>query len=310
MIQRILVTGASGFLGHYVLRALAQSRLEIVALTHKKTLPESLASSCAEIHTGDIDNQPFLNDLMKNVDAVCHLAAYIPPSFTDPAHAEMCFKVNALATGTLAHTALQYKVERFVYISAGNAYPRLPHPATEDDPIFPSDAAPYYLLSKFAGEVFLMNVCSGKQMTPLVLRLGTPYGPGEPDGKVVSHFINSAARGDTLEVFNEGRATYNFIHAADAAQFVVQALTSGDAGIYNIGPDEVVTLRDLAERIAHCYADRGPTVKLLPPTPGAASGFALISNNKARSAWPIELMTLDQGIAQYRAKLEAGDHAA
>ncbi|HEX5447393.1 MAG TPA: NAD(P)-dependent oxidoreductase, partial [Pirellulales bacterium] len=240
-----------------------------------------------------------LRRAVERVDRVCHLAAYIPHDQNDTAEAEACYRVNALAMLHLARAAVASGVERLVYVSAANAYQHGHRPATEDDAAFPAEVASYYLTSKLAGEIYLHHACQRSASCAITLRVGTPYGPGEPCQKVIPALLANAARGEPLRLRQGGRPTYNFVYVEDVARCVAAALESGESGIYNVASGQSTTLLALAETIAELYGERSPRIVLEPTGENRFQGFPAISIEKARRTWNLAPLTLREGLQQY-----------
>lgn len=297
--RRTLVTGGAGFIGQHVIAALHQRGDPVVALQHRRGLPTDLAAKCSEIIRGDVFDEHALQRAVERVDRVCHLGAFIPRDLEDAAEAEACYRVNALATLNLARAAVASSVERLVYVSAANAYVPGHPPATEDDAVFPAEVASYYLTSKLAGEIYLHHVCRRSATCAVTLRVGTPYGPGEPRQKVIPTLLASAARGEPLRLRQGGTPTYNFVYVEDVARCVAAALESGESGIYNVASGESTSLLALAETIAELYAEQSPPIVLEPSDDGSVHGFPPVCIEKARRTWGFVPRILREGLRQY-----------
>lgn len=301
--RRTLVTGGAGFVGQHVIAALCQRGHQIVALQHRCKLPADIAAQCCEVIEGDLVDEQLQRRAVQQVDRVCHLAAYIPRTLDDAAEAEACHRVNALATLGLARAAIERGIERFVYLSAANSYARGDRPATENDLVFPSVFAPYYLTSKLAGEIYLHHACRHSATQTVTLRVGTPYGPGEPSGKVIPAFLAYAARGEPLRLRHGGRPTYNFVYVEDVARCVAAALENGESGLYNFAAGESTTLLELAATIAELHADRPPPISIEPADEDGFRGFPAISIEKARRTWGLTPLMLREGLRRYLAAI-------
>lgn len=296
-LQHVLVTGASGFIAQHVIALLSQSGYLITALEHQTPLTPAIRNMCHQVLNGSISDSDFINQAMQGIDLVCHLAAYLPKNRLDIGEADQCFAINALATDQLAKAAAIAGVKRFIYMSTAGLYTNHQLPTNEDAAVIPSSIAPYALTSKWTGEVFTFSATEQSSMVPIILRIGVPYGLGEPTSSVVSFFMHQAIKGDTLTLQQEGLASYNYIHVNDVARYVGAALESGEQGIYNITSGELSSLKSLADLIADMYKNE---VKLLPADNKSALGFPLVDNNKALKTWDIKPISLKQGLLQYK----------
>lgn len=298
--RRTLVTGGAGFVGQHVITALHQRGERVVALQHRRKLPADIAAQCCEIIEGDLADEQVQLRAVQRVDRICHLAAYLPPNMDDAAEAEACLRVNALATLGLARAAVERGVERFVYLSAANSYGPGDGPVAEAAPVFPSRFAPYYLTSKLAGEIYLDYVCGPSETQVVTLRIGTPYGPGEPERKVIPALLALAARGEPLRLRHGGRPTFNFVYVEDVAHCVAVALEGGASGVYNFASGENTSLLGLAEALVELYAERPPPISIEPASEDCFLGFPAISVEKACRTWTLAPLSLREGLRRYR----------
>lgn len=297
---RVLVTGGAGFVGQHVIAALAERGHQVVAVEHRHKLPADARAKCCSVVVGDISDEKVQRLAVKAADRVCHLAAYIPPNVDDPAEAEHCYRVNALATLGLAHAAVERGIERFVYVSTANCYAFSGRPALEDDPIFPSRLGTYYFVSKLAGEIYLDHVCQRSTTCAVTLRIGTPYGPGEPRAKVVPAFLACAALGEPLRLRHGGKPTYNFVYVDDVANCVAEASEYGQGGIYNFASRQNTSLLELAQAVAALHGDRQPPCTIKLEEAGPILGFPPISVEKACRNWNLAPAGLSEGLRRYR----------
>jgi len=297
--KRVLVTGASGLIGQAVVGVLANYGHDVIALYREKELPASLQNICLDVIKGDICEKNLSNNLFHDVDVVCHLAAYIPANHNNIDDAEKCYQTNALATINLATRAVAHKVSRFIYISTGNMYTFSQRIAVESDAVFPSAVAAPYFVSKLAGEIYTSFICQSSTMTCVILRIGTPYGPGEPKNKLIPSFLRQAIFGNELNVYHGGLPKYNFVYVDDIALCVEKALSKGEAGIYNVSSGESTTLKELVDTIASIFSDRQLKINIVPPALNTVRGFTPMSIEKAKSMWDYQPLNLKDGIRKY-----------
>lgn len=301
--SRILVTGASGFVGQHLVSLITQHGYEVVALQRNNRIPAFLQEKCFRVVTGDICDPEIWKEALQNVDVVCHLAAYIPNNFEDPGEAEKCYQVNALASLELASAAARHNVKRFVYISAGNMYSASDKPAVETDPVFPAGAASFYFTSKLAGEIYVAHVCRRASLPWIILRIGSPYGTGEPRKKVVPNLIEKAMEGSRLDIFHGGLPKYNFTFVEDVALSTAAAMKSGPSGIYNIASGEHKSLKELAETVVEVFEDRSLSIHIQAAAAVPPEGFPALSIEKARQTWGFSPTLLRDGLRRYKKEL-------
>lgn len=299
---KVLVTGSSGFIGEHLINHLSKEQYEIIALQRRAEISPLVKYKCSRVIIGDICDPSIQQEAVKGVDSICHLAAYIPNNYNDLTKAEDCFKTNALATLGLASLAIGHGVKRFIYASAGNMYEYSDAPATEMTKIYPSDVACYYFISKLAGEVFLNHISQKTNMISISLRIGTPYGPGEPTNKVISSLMQKAQEGNVLDIYHGGTPKYNFVFVKDVAKCISLALESGNSGVYNIGSGEHSSLLDLGNIIANAYLPKKISLNIISSHTESPLGFRPISIQKAIDTWGFKPLTLFEGIQEFKEK--------
>ncbi len=297
----ILVTGASGFIGTHFTRALIKMGCKVVAMTHRHELPADVKSACVRIENGDLRDDNTCKRAVEDVDVVCHLSAYIPQDPSDPNEAEACYSVNALATLQLARRALSSGVKRFICLSTANMYVDDTRglPSTESHRIYPTNVAAPYFVSKYAGEIYLQSVTRNSSMDALVLRIATPYGPGEPRNKVIPTFLDKMHKGMKVRVAFGGIAKYSYIHVADVAECLIQATQTGGSGIYNVASGEHTSILELAKLVQQVTNSPRSSLDVQPSTPDSFRGFPPISIDKLTQTWAMKPRTLRRGLEQY-----------
>ena len=166
-MSRILVTGASGFIGSAVVEALARDGYTVRAAVRRPHL--SFPDGIEMVQHPDLAQAFDWQPLLQNVDQIVHLAG-IAHTRGDAASYD---RINRLATARLATAAAQARIEHFVFISSIRAQtgPAADHALTEHDPPTPSEI---YGRSKLAAEEAVRD--SGVPFT--ILRLALLYGPG------------------------------------------------------------------------------------------------------------------------------------
>ena len=168
-MSRILVTGASGFVGRAMVAALANDGHAVRAAVRRPT--PAFPGNVERVQHGDLAEPIDWSPLLVEIDVVIHLAgiAHISPRIG----AALYDRVNHLATAQLATAAAQAAVSRFIFMSSIRAQsgPAADHALTERDPPAPTDA---YGRSKLAAEQAVRN--AGLSFT--ILRPVLIYGPG------------------------------------------------------------------------------------------------------------------------------------
>ena len=300
------MTGAAGFLGTHVVAALLERGHLVTSLVHRSSLPLQIEERCERVIAGDICDAAVQRQAVERVDAICHLAAHIPPTYAGLQDAAVCYAVNALATLQLATLAAEQGVGRFVHFSTGNMYAACERPCVESDLVDPTAYAADYMVSKLASELYVTAVCRRSAMTPVVLRVGTPYGPSEPESKVIPTFLRLATRHLPLPVQGGGVARFNFVHAADVGGLAATAAQHGGEGIFNVGSGESTSLLELGHAVAELYGEADVPLAIAPATGEPFAGFSAMSIEKARSVFGVAPRSLATGLAELKSAAEQG----
>jgi len=175
--MRVLVTGASGFLGSALVTGLKQQGHDVVATTRRAVSAPVQAVEYRVV--GDLDGAPEWHSPLQNIDVVVHTAARVhvmDESSRDPLRAFR--QVNVFATLGLARQAAEAGVRRFVFISSIKASGEQTRPGTPfraddiPDPIDP------YGISKLEAEVGLLALAARTGMEVVIVRPPLIYGPG------------------------------------------------------------------------------------------------------------------------------------
>ena len=173
-MRRILVTGATGFVGRSVCHVLAREGFTVRAALHvPRPLPEHAKEG---IVVGDISESTDWSRALDGVDAVVHLAAKAHVMAASAAADEYTL-TNALGTRGLIRSAVTAGVRRFIYLSSVkvNGEGLANRPYTALDPANPRDT---YAMSKWLGERHVMEVEAGSPPDRVIVRTPLVYGPG------------------------------------------------------------------------------------------------------------------------------------
>jgi nucleoside-diphosphate-sugar epimerase len=218
-----LVTGASGFLGRYVVEELKRRGHEVYAGVRRTSDTAHLLSLGVELREFDLRDKGLMTKALSGMESVVHLAAY----YTFNGNKESYRRLNVEATEDLADAALSEGIGRFVYCSSTEAIGPTEGTADETSPLRPEYE---YGRSKVAAEKVLEQKGS-KGLDHVVLRPSGIYGPHNVDD-VSYWFITSYSRRlATKFIVGDGNHTIQFVHAADvAAAFGLALENEGSKG--------------------------------------------------------------------------------
>ena len=253
MACAVLVTGATGFVGSHVMRALRGAGHRVLALVRAEARARWTQEPVGvDVVEGDLarpDSLTVLGSL--DFDVVCHLAGRMPQRSERENAIEPMWSGNVETTRHLVN-ALPNAVRHIVYASSIDVYrPVGGSFLTEDQPADPTTA---YGRSKLVTESLLSQACGGAGMGLTVLRLAQVFGPGEQPIKAIPSFIARIAAGQVPTIYGDGSELRSFVYVEDAAQAFVRAVAAQCLGTFNIaGPpvsiaDALATIVDVSGR--------------------------------------------------------------
>jgi dihydroflavonol-4-reductase len=255
--MKIFVTGATGFVGHHVARALAAEGADLRLLVRKTSKLTNLEGICGETHIGDLADPESLKPALADCDAVVHVAADYRLWIPDPA---AMYRANVDGTRELLRMAREAGVKRFVYTSSVATM----HFRTdgvvidEDTPVSLDDMVGHYKRSKFLAEQEALHAADqGHQV--VILNPTTPIGPNDskptPTGRIFVDFLN----GKFPAYVDTG---LNLVDVAEVARAHVLALTKGTPGHRYILGGENLTLKQILDKMSAITGIPSPTVKI------------------------------------------------
>jgi UDP-glucose 4-epimerase len=297
--SRVAVTGATGFLGLRLVKALVALDTRVVALVRN---PDEAARSQGLLNESKVELAQFDlrreldSSVLSDVDTLVHAAAHIPAQFADPSEAAACLDENALGTLRLMQTAARAGVPHVIYVSAGNAYADDGTAAKETDPLYPSSTAPYYLVSKVVGEVYTDHLHRDGAYELAVLRPSGIYGPGMRNGGLVSTLIAQALAGRPLIVRDGGRYHVDLVHVDDVVDVVMACIAARSVGVYNVGSGHSSSSIELASNIIEIAGLPRSQLTITGPLDGPRLGFPALDITRAREKLNYSPRTLREGL--------------
>jgi nucleoside-diphosphate-sugar epimerase len=239
---RVLVTGATGFTGGHLARALAGRGYAVRALVRR---PEAsrLEEAGIDLVPGDLEDRPSLDRAVRDVDVVYHIAAiYRQAGLPDAKYRA----VNATAVRSVIEAAAGAGVRRVVHCSTVGVHGDIEHPpANEDAPLRPGDV---YQQTKVEGEADARAAAKDTGIEVVIARPTGIYGPG--DRRLLKLFRGVARR--RFVILGSGRIYYHLTYIDDLVEgFRLCGEVPAAAGrTYILAGGEVTTLEELVKMIA------------------------------------------------------------
>lgn len=248
-METVLVTGAAGTVGNYVVRLCEAAGFAVVATD--RNARGMRQPTRGRLVAGDLTDPAVRAQALEGVDHVIHTAAMLDAS----ADASVLGRVNTELVVELFEAAALRDVKRFVHMSTCMLYaPRQGRPLTEDAPTAPRGP---HGLSKLGAEAFLRGRGRGDGPAWTILRAAPIY------GRRGRHFASSLlVAGPLLRLFTpviprvSGGPRHSFVHAEDVARALMFALPDARThyGTYNVADDDPLPL---GERLAQTYEAYG-----------------------------------------------------
>ena len=255
--MKVFLTGATGFVGHHVAKALAAAGANLRLLVRKSSNLANLEGIRGETVVSDLLSPETLRPSIEGCDAVVHVAADYRLWIPDPA---AMYRANVDGTKELLRMAREAGVARFVYTSSVATM----HFRTdglvinEDTPVSIKDMVGHYKRSKFLAEQEAIRAAQGGQQV-IILNPTTPMGPNDskptPTGRIFVDFLN----GKFPAYMDTG---LNLVDVAEVARTHVVALTLGQPGHRYILGGENLTLKQILDKMSAITGIPSPTVKI------------------------------------------------
>jgi len=312
----VLVTGGTGFIGSYVVKALLESGRSVVAFDVRGPTPEGrfVLGDLAEravVEEGSVDDWSRVLHVVRThrpVDVV-HLATITNPVylFTNPMPG---VRVNFEGTINVLEAARLFDLRRIVYFSSIGVLPAKQYePIDAAHPIFLArDAVPtgVYGASKIAGEAFCFAYNQAFGTDFRTIRPSAVYGFGMQWPIFIKPMVEGAVRGETVTFESGGPFPRDYTHASDLASLAVACLDGPDDAdrvFYGATGEPLVTAGDVA-RIVMELVD-GSRIEI-PDTLTEADQMELpyrgrlsIENARAQLGWEPRFKDVRDGIADY-----------
>src|SRR6202795_421218 len=274
-MAKYLVTGAAGFIGSSLVRALLERGDEVrgidnFATGRRENLTEVLKQM--DFREADILDLDAMHSACKGVDYVLHQAAIpsVPKSVLDPLGSN---RANVDGTVNVLVAARDAKVKRVVYAASSSAYgdtPTLPkYEAMNPNPISP------YAVAKLASELYMTSFYRCYGLETVCLRYFNIFGPRQDPSSqysgVLAKFITQMLRGEQPTIFGDGETSRDFTYidnAVSANLLACSAPAAECAGqVFNVATGTRVDLNETFEALKKLTGYSG-TVKYSPEREG------------------------------------------
>ncbi len=268
--HRILITGCAGFIGSWLAEALVEGGGEVTCVDNLSTGSRrnlSRVEGKIELIVDDASKAP-----PGRYSIVIHGAATPAPDYymSKPVEAMLPDSVGLLHVLRIARESRS----RVLFMSSSEVYgdPEvIPTPESYWGRVNPVGPRSPYDEAKRFGEALCMAFHREYGVDVRIARIFNTYGPRlepySPSARVVTRFLVQAIKGEPITVHGDGSQTRSFTYVSDTVRALLTLITcTGCSGVYNVGSDREVSIKDLAEMVKKITESKSP-ITYLPPRP-------------------------------------------
>lgn len=256
--NKVLVIGGAGFIGSFVVSELLKEDIgEIIiydnfARGKMSNITESLKDKRCKVFPlgGDIRDTDVLDEAMKGVDYVFHLAAMWLLHCKD--FPRTAFEVNVAGTFNVLEACVRNKVKKLIYSSSASVYgDAVELPMTESHPF---NNRNFYGATKISGEAMCRAYYDRYGLNYTGLRYMNVYGPNQDQTAaytgVIPIMLNKIDANEQPVINGDGTQAYDFIYVEDVARFNILAMKSDFIDeFYNVGTEVQTSIKELCDLI-------------------------------------------------------------
>jgi UDP-glucose 4-epimerase len=248
-LERVLVTGAAGFIGSNLTDRLLREGCEVIGFDNFSTgrrefLENAWKSSLFDLREGDLLSLAKLKDAMDGVDTVFHMAANADVRH-GPEHPMKDLEQNAIGTANVLEAMRLSGVKRIAFASTGSVYGESQVLPTPEDAPFPIQTS-LYGASKMAAEGLIAAYCEAFGMQGFIFRFVSILGERYTHGHVLDFYKQLLCHPDRLHVLGDGRQRKSYLYVQDCIDAMLLAINrvSNPVSVLNLGTDEYCMVDD------------------------------------------------------------------
>ncbi len=315
--NKVLITGAGGFIGSHLAERCLQMGAEVVGLDcfddfydpslKRANVQDALQDPGYTLVEADIRDRESMQALVQDggFDVIMHLAARagVRPSLENPA---LYFDVNVQGTLSLLDAVRNSNPAiRFVMASSSSVYGGLSQtPFSETDEV--SCPVSPYAASKKACEVLAYTYHNLYNIPISALRFFTVYGPRQRPEMAIAKFAKLLQEGASIPMFGDGSTARDYTYIDDIIDGVIRAMECCHGyEVYNLGESRTTTLSELISQMGEAFGVT-PNIEELPLQPGDVTiTYANIDKAREHLGYDPHTLVVD-GLSRYAEWLRAG----
>lgn len=251
--MKYLVTGGAGFIGSHIVDRLLSEGHKVRIYDNFSTgkmlfTKHHLSNKNFELIKGDLSNIRKLNEAMRDIDFVFHLAAHadvrsgVNDHFID-------HKENLEMTQNVLEAMIKQKVKSLAFSSTSSVYGDAKyHPTPEDHPFEPTSL---YGATKAACESYIQAYASYYDIKVYIFRFVSFLGPRYTHGIIFDVLKKLQQNPKTIRLFSDGSPKKSSLAVSDGIEAMFKIITSSKkrVNIYNIGHEEIMTVSEIVDTI-------------------------------------------------------------
>jgi UDP-glucose 4-epimerase len=259
-IRRVLVTGAHGFIGSHLTRALLDTGYNVRILARENSDLSRIKDIEGRIssHSADLRDPSSVRKAVEGArpDAVIHLATYYAVEHR-PEEVGVMMDTNVKGTIALLDACRDRGISLFLNMSTCAVYHEKNATLEETDPVSPQNL---YALTKLQAEDACRFYSDRLGVPAATLRLFPPYGPADNDRRLIPYVIRSLLAGQDVQL-TTGTQRWDFVYVEDVVTALLAALSKPErtvsAGTMNVATGDPRSVRELVTRLDEMLGSKG-----------------------------------------------------
>lgn len=292
--MKILITGGLGFIGSNFIRYILDKYPNYEVINLDKVTYAANFANLRDIENdrrykfikGDICQAKIVNQIMKNVDYVVHLAAesHVDRSIIG---AEDFIQTNVYGTYVLLEAARKYKIKKFLFISTDEVYGSIAKGKFKETNLLLPNSP--YAASKASADLLSRSYFKTHNLPVLITRSSNNYGPWQFPEKLIPLFVTQLIENKKVPVYGDGKQVRDWLYVLDNCAGIDLVLHQGKIGeIYNIGADCEKENIEITKIILKELNQNESMIKYVKDRLGHDRRYALNSSKIKRLGWKPE----------------------